>query len=72
MSARPKDGAVSAPDDLGSRLASAAAQAVRKTHSLTGVIPGRSRSAEFRVRFADGRRAVYRVSLDFVREIPRQ
>jgi hypothetical protein len=50
MSQRPTDGAVSAPDDLTARLASAAMQAVRKTHSLTGVIPGRSRSAEFRVR----------------------
>ena len=58
-----------APDDLAARLASAAAQAVRKTHVQTGTIPGRTRSGEFRVRFDDGRTAVYRIHLEFVREV---
>lgn len=57
--------------DLAQRLADAAAQAVRKTHILTRTIPGRARSSEFRVSFDDGRQAVYRVSLDFVREVRR-
>ena len=67
---RPRDGASSAPDDLAARLASAAAQAVRKSHTQTRTIPARARSTEFRVTFDDGRRAVYRVSLALVREIP--
>lgn len=70
MNTRPRDGAVSAaPADLASRLASAAAQAIRKTHAMTRTIPGRARSGEFRVTFDDGRRAVYRVHLDFIREV---
>ena len=56
-------------DDHAARLASAAAQAVRKTHTRTRTIPARGRSTEFRVTFDDGRRAVYRVSLALVREI---
>ena len=70
MNGRPKEGALAAPDDLAARLASAAAQAVRKTHTQTRTIPARARSAEFRVRFDDGRRAVYRVELALIREIP--
>ena len=72
MATRPRTtaGAVpAAPDDLAARLASAAAQAVRKTHVQTGTIPGRTRSGEFRVRFDDGRTAVYRIHLEFVREV---
>ncbi|AFL73575.1 hypothetical protein [Thiocystis violascens] len=73
MSARPREGAVSAAPtaDLAARLASAAAQAVRKTHTLHRAIPGRVRSADFRVTFDDGRQAVYRVHLEFVREVCR-
>ena len=59
-------------DDLAARLASAAAQAVRKTHTLTRVIPGRVRATEFRVTFDDGRRAIYRVSLELVQEARRE
>jgi hypothetical protein len=70
MSARPTDGAVSAaPDDLAARLASSAMQAIRKSHTRTRTIPGRVRSTEFRVTFDDGRRAVYRIHLEFVREV---
>lgn len=74
MRQSPRDGAVSAAPaaDLASRLASAAAQAVRKTHTLTRVIPGRVRATEFRVTFDDGRRAVYRVSLELVQEARRE
>ena len=73
MTTRPLTGAApAAPDaDLSARLASAAAQAVRKTHTLTGAIPGRARTAEFKVRFDDGRAAVYRVALERVREVLR-
>ena len=70
MSTRPTDGAASAPDDLAARLASSAMQAIRKSHTRTRTIPARVRATEFRVTFEDGRRAVYRVSLDLVREIP--
>ncbi|MCK7581566.1 MAG: hypothetical protein MZV65_42015 [Chromatiales bacterium] len=73
MNPRPRTnaGAVSAAPaaDLAGRLASAAAQAVRKTHVQTGTIPGRARSGEFRVRFDNGRTAVYRIHLEFVREV---
>ncbi|MCK7581744.1 MAG: hypothetical protein MZV65_43070 [Chromatiales bacterium] len=73
MNPRPRTSAGAVPAapaaDLASRLASAAAQAVRKTHVQTGTIPGRTRSGEFRVRFGDGRTAIYRVQLDFVREV---
>ena len=75
MNQRHKEVAVSAApqsDDLANRLASAAAQAVRKTHTLTRVIPGRVRATEFRVTFDDGRRAVYRVSLELVQEARRE
>ena len=70
MNGRPKEGALAAPEDPASRLASAAAQAVRKSHTQTRTIPARARSTEFRVTFEDGRRAIYRVSLALVREIP--
>lgn len=66
---RPREGARAAPDDLAARLASAAAQPVRKTHTQTRTIPGRARSGEFRVRFDDGRTAVYRINLELVREV---
>ena len=72
MATRPRTtaGAVPAASaDLAARLASAAAQAVRKTHVQTGTIPGRTRSGKFRVRFDDGRTAVYRIHLEFVREV---
>ena len=75
MNQRHREVAVSAApqsDDLANRLASAAAQAVRKTHTLTRVIPGRVRATEFRVTFDDGRRAVYRVSLELVQEARRE
>ena len=70
MNQRHKEVAVSAPDDLAARLASSAMQAIRKSHTRTRTIPARVRATEFRVTFEDGRRAVYRVSLDLVREIP--
>lgn len=71
MNARPTDGAVSAAPaaDLAARLASAAAQAIRKTHAMTRTIPGRARSSEFRVRFNDGRTAIYRVQIELIREV---
>ena len=63
---RPSAGAsaLASTADLAQRLASAAAQAVRKTHTLTGAIPARARSERFNVTFADGTRASYRVSLE--------
>lgn len=73
MNQRPRTTAGAVPAapaaDLASRLASAAAQAIRKTHAMTRTIPGRARSGQFRVRFDDGRTAVYRVHLEFVREV---
>lgn len=52
--------------DLAERIASAAMQAVRKHHTVTGTIPTRARTASFRVRFEDGRSASYTVCLKHV------
>jgi hypothetical protein len=54
MTGRPRDGALAAPDDLADRLASAAAQAVRKTHAQTRAIPQRAREPVELACFADG------------------
>ena len=57
--------------DLAARLASAAASGIRKHHQASGVIPTRARTEQFKVTFDDGRKAIYRLTIELVKEMPR-
>ena len=70
MKASPRREAQASQDaTLATRLASAAAAGIRKHHTLSGVVPARARAESFRVTFDDGRQAVYRLTVELVKEV---